>query len=108
MRSVTHQRCFNHAGREAAARCPECAQFYCRECITEHEDRVICAACLKKLAGVPFTQRGAFVGVLRVAQCAAGVFLIWWCFYLFGQSLLAIPDSFHDGTVWKESWLDEP
>jgi hypothetical protein len=107
MRSVSHQRCFNHAGREAAARCPECGQFYCRECITEHEERVICAACLKKLAGVPFTQRGAFVGVLRVAQCAIGVLLIWWCFYFLGQSLLAIPGSFHDGTVWKRGWMDE-
>ena len=49
MQNLAHQRCFNHAVREAVARCPECGQCFCRECITEHDDRVVCAACLKKL-----------------------------------------------------------
>src|SRR5436190_1898205 len=101
MRSLSQQRCFNHALREAAARCPECAHFYCRECITEHDDRVICAACLKKLAGLPFTQRGGFVTVLRALQCMAGVLLVWLFFHYLGQTLLSVPSSFHDGTVWK-------
>ena len=45
---LAHQRCFNHATREAVARCPECHHFFCRECITEHDDRVLCTGCLKK------------------------------------------------------------
>ena len=73
MRSLSLQRCFNHAHREAAARCPECTHFYCRECITEHDDRVICAACLRKLAKVPFTQRTGFVSIVRSVQLAAGL-----------------------------------
>ena len=48
--ALTHQRCFHHSHREAVARCPECRQFYCRECVTEHDYRVICATCLKKIA----------------------------------------------------------
>ena len=60
MQNSFHQRCFNHAGREAVARCPECGQFFCRECITEHEDRVLCSACLKKLTRRPLARRFAF------------------------------------------------
>jgi hypothetical protein len=107
MRSVTHQRCFNHSVREAAARCPECRQFYCRECITEHEDRVICALCLKKLATVPLTQRTGFVGAIRGIQLLFGLATVLLFFYLLGHSLLSIPSSFHDGTVWKPDLLAE-
>ena len=105
MRSLIHQRCFNHSQREAAARCPECAQYFCRECITEHDDRVICATCLKKIAKVPLTQRSGFVGVVRAVQLAAGLAVLVLFFYLLGQSLLAMPSSFHDGTVWKPDFL---
>jgi len=101
MRNLTHQRCFNHSVREAAARCPECGHFYCRECITEHDDRVICATCIGKLAKTPLTQRAGFVSVLRAGQLMMGLAVTLLFFYLLGQSLLSIPSSFHDGTVWK-------
>ena len=107
MRSVTHQRCFNHATREAAARCPECGQFFCRECITEHDDRVLCAACLRKLAARPLTQRRGFVGTVRAVQLAVGLLIVWWCFHFLGQVLLDTPGNFHDGTIWKPDWLEE-
>jgi hypothetical protein len=107
MRNLSQQRCFNHSLREAAARCPGCGHFYCRECITEHDDRVICAACLRKLAKVPFTKRSGFVAVLRAVQVLAGVFVAWLFFYILGQFLLSVPSSFHDGTVWKPNWIDQ-
>lgn len=107
MRSLSHQRCFNHSVREAVARCPECKQFYCRECVTEHDDRVICAACLKKLARTPFLQRGGLVGVIRGLQTLFGLAIAILFFYLIGQSLLSIPASFHDGTIWKPDWAAE-
>jgi hypothetical protein len=75
MSALVHQRCFNHATREAVARCPQCSQFFCRECITEHDDRVICAACLKKLARVPLLKRPAFARVLQISQSLAGLFV---------------------------------
>ena len=103
---IAHQRCFYHATREAAARCPVCRHFYCRECITEHEDRVICAACLKNLVKPPFTQRRGFVGLVRIVQLAAGFFTVWLFFYWIGQALLKIGPSFHEGTVWRDRWLD--
>jgi len=107
VRSLTHQRCFNHAGREAAARCPECGRFFCRECVTEHDDRVLCAACVKKLAGVPLTQRRAFVFVARALQLGVSVVIVWTCFHLLGRALVAMPGKFHDGAMWTPSWTEE-
>ena len=42
------QRCWNHEAREAACRCPACGRSYCRECVSEHEGRLLCAACLSR------------------------------------------------------------
>ena len=107
METLAHQRCFNHAGREAVARCPQCARCFCRECITEHDDRVICAECLKKIVQPPFTQRRAFVGAVRTVQCLLGVVTVWLFFYLLGEGLLRLPTAFHEGTLWAVDWLDQ-
>jgi uncharacterized paraquat-inducible protein A len=107
MQNLAHQRCFNHAAREAVARCPECECCFCRECITEHDDRVVCAACLKKLARQPLGRRIAFARLLPLAQCALGVFIAWFFFFLIGEALLKIPASFHEGTLWQVPWLDK-
>ena len=98
MQTLSQQRCFHHGRREAVARCPECKRFFCRECITEHEDRVICATCLKKLVGetVSETGRGAKVKLLFLA--AMGFFCLWMIFYSLGHVLLSLPSSFHDGS----------
>ena len=106
MQPLARQRCFNHAQREAAARCLECGQFFCRECVSEHDDRVICASCLAKVARTPLTRRQGFIGTLRFAQCLLGVVTLWFFFYLIGEGLLAIPASFHEGTLWRANWLD--
>ena len=107
MEDLAYQRCLNHAAREAVARCPHCGQFFCRECITEHDDRVICAACLKRLARVPLLRRRGLAGAFRFVQCLAGVVMVWFFFYLIGEGLLSLPASFHEGTLWKVDWLDK-
>ncbi|TAL02205.1 MAG: rhomboid family protein [Verrucomicrobia bacterium] len=107
MQTVLHQRCFNHAHREAVARCPECQRFFCRECVTEHEDVVICAACLAKHARVPLFRRPAFARIKRTLQFACGFFFLWFFFYLIGAALLALPTSFHEGTLWQVDWFDK-
>ena len=102
-----HQtRCMNHAAREAVARCPACKNFFCRECVTEHGGRVMCAACIQK-TGAPEVGRksGAFKAGLERCTYAAkmffGLFLLWIFFYGIGQLLLLIPDSFHTGDLWR-------
>ena len=106
MADLSFQRCFNHADREAAARCPECGRFFCRECVTEHDNRVLCAACLKQLVRVPLLRRPALVAVFRVAQCAFGAVLAWFFFFVVGQTLARLPESFHENTLWKVPWID--
>jgi len=107
MQNLAHQRCFNHAGREAVARCPECGQYFCRECITEHDDRVVCAACLKNLTRQPLVRRTPLVRLLRLAQCALGVLIAWFFFFLIGEGLLKLPASFHEGTLWQVPWVKQ-
>lgn len=107
MSSLHHQRCFHHALREAVARCPECGHFFCRECITEHDDRVICAGCLRKLrSGENRVHRGAGAVLARGGQVLMGLLLAWLFFFLAGETLLKLPSSFHDGTLWRVQWTD--
>jgi len=103
------QRCFRHAAREAVARCPECRRFFCRECVTEHAGRVICASCLEALAAgaPPRAGRGALLrAVLRAAglavSCAASALVLWMFFYWLGRTLQLLPTPFHEGTLWRE------
>ncbi|MEW5724529.1 MAG: rhomboid family protein [Thermodesulfobacteriota bacterium] len=104
MKDLARQRCFNHPHREAAARCPECGRFYCRECITEHEDRVLCASCLARLTQAG-RRRGRRLGALaRLLQTFIGLWIIWLFFYYLGRVLITIPASFHEGALWKEPW----
>lgn len=104
MNDLIHQRCFNHKFREAVARCPECSRYFCRECITEHEDRVLCAACLAKTTKKPSLGLYRFSGLFFVIQVILGTMLMWIFFYYLGQILLSLPVSFHEGTVWSMSW----
>ena len=105
--ALASQRCFHHALREAVARCPECRQFYCRECITEHDDRVICASCLRNLAATTERKRTSLAWALPLGQLTLGLALVWLVFYFFGAALLSIPSSFHEGNVWIDRWWNK-
>lgn len=106
MHNLTTQRCFNHATREAVARCPECRGFFCRECVTEHDDRVICSACLQRLARVPLLKRPMFAAILRGGQAVLGLLVVWFFFYLIGAGLASLPNSFHEQELWRVRWID--
>lgn len=107
MNDLIHQRCFNHRAREAVARCPECRRFFCRECITEHADRVLCSTCLQKVLA-PRTERlRTFKFFFALIQCFIGIILAWLFFFYLGQLLLLLPDSFHNGTLWQSPWWME-
>jgi hypothetical protein len=103
--NIAQERCFNHASREAVARCPECGRTFCRECISEHDDRVICAFCLKRLSKKA-VRRHRLVGLVRLAQILMGVLLLWSSFYLLGKALLNIPSSFHEMAIGQEESVD--
>jgi len=105
MDRLAHQRCTHHALREAVARCPECQRFYCRECVTEHDERVVCAACLKRLVARTATPRRRLGFIWQWAQVLAGLLLCWLVFYYCGRALLAVPADFHEGTFWQREFL---
>lgn len=96
-------RCFNHAEREASARCVACGRFFCRECVAEHDGRMICGACLRKETHAHAGEaRRWSAWAARGAQMAAAVVVAWLVFYAAGRMLLTIPAEFHEGTVRQD------
>jgi hypothetical protein len=104
--NIARERCFNHVSREAVARCPECGRTFCRECISEHEGRVICAFCLKHLS-TKAVRRYRLIRLLPLIQIFMGVLLLWVSFYLLGKALLTIPSSFHEMAVGQQRMEDK-
>ena len=95
---LIHQRCWNHELREAVCRCPACGRHFCRECVTEHESRLLCAACLLAIArsaGV-HGRRGRtrlatmLATLLSPMAAVGGVLLSWLIFYIGGEILLEL------------------
>lgn len=100
MTDFASQRCFHHRRREAVARCPLCQRMFCRECVTEHDERVICAGCLAALAPAPPPARGRRLAALAPAAVAlAGFVATWLCFYVMGRLLALVPAPFHEGAL---------
>lgn len=95
------QRCIHHPGREAAARCPECTRFFCRECVSEHDDRVLCASCLAAGLRVQAPGGSRFSHIGRAFCAVLGLCLAWWFFDLIGQGLMRLPASVHEGSIWE-------
>lgn len=84
MAALQH-RCWNHEGREAVCRCPECGRGFCHECVSEHESRLLCAACIAKLIPTAPARRGALRRMLPAGMVCGGLFLAWTFFYAGGQ-----------------------
>lgn len=105
MTAIASKRCFNHAQREAVARCLVCGSFFCRECIAEHDGRMICARCLRPGEAPRSTGRCTLL-VSRTFLLLTGVLVLWLAFFLFGRVLLGLPSSFHEGTIWGPAEAD--
>lgn len=96
-------RCWNHPQREAAARCPGCRRFFCRECVSEHAGRMLCASCLRN--PVPDNQRAgriAWAPIGRALAAAGGLLVVWVSLQAYGQYLAALPDASHQRVLWRE------
>ena len=82
------QRCWNHEAREAVCRCPECGRSYCRECVTEHQARLLCAACLQKIERRDRSSRRS--RSFPAALALAGILFAWLLFYGAGEALILL------------------
>jgi len=105
MNTLSDKRCFNHASREAVALCPECRNYFCRECVTEHAGRVLCASCLAGSdSGLSDDRRK--IGLVRPLAALASLALLWMCFVVLGRALLELPDEFHEGAYWAPGLIE--
>ena len=98
---ILDQRCWNHEAREAVCRCPRCERTFCRECVTEYEDRLLCAACLQNEAQAAARPGARFQRLSIAGTALAGVILAWAVFYCAAQSLVAITERSE-----RISWQD--
>jgi hypothetical protein len=93
MSALLHQRCWHHGAREAVVRCPDCHRFFCRECVIEHQGRMICTACVN--ASEVQTGDASRIGTWTLL--GVGGFLLAWCvFYYLGMFLARIPSDFFE------------
>jgi hypothetical protein len=96
------RRCARHPAREAAARCPSCREFFCRECVVEHEGRLLCAPCLARLEKRAQASGADRRALARAAALAGGCLVLWLAFCVLGALLVKIPPRVADGTVWED------
>ena len=60
-----------------------------------------CARCLAHGAAAVRTGR-LRAAVSATLQLLLGVMILWFCFFMAGRGLLAIPSSIHEGAIWQK------
>ncbi|HZU27682.1 MAG TPA: hypothetical protein VFA04_19280 [Bryobacteraceae bacterium] len=93
--SSLQQTCFVHASREAVALCIDCRHSFCRECVVDHDGRLICAACLGKLQRKPRQASRRWRSIASAAGLGAALILCWILFYMGGRALLMSEPRHH-------------
>ena len=64
---------------------------------------MVCASCLAKLARKNTARTSHLSSLLRPVQFLLALCAAWFFFYFLGRTLLSLPASFHEGTLWKKS-----
>lgn len=99
MSSLARQRCLHHPQREAAARCPSCRRFYCRECVVDHSGRLLCTSCLAAETAGRRVHRAWWRIGARLVAAVAMLLVAWLFFYLATLGVLGLPAKFHEGRL---------
>ena len=89
--SLMSKKCFNHADRVAGAKCLECGNFFCAECITAHEGRRTCSNCLKQLHDHEKVRRSG-KSHLTIIMAIMGAAIVILLFYAIGTKLIELGD----------------
>ena len=90
--ALTRQRCWTHGGREAVSRCPQCRRYYCRECVTEHNGKMLCMQCLAAETAAETTRAGTR-WLLWAAAALVGLGAAFLHFYSTGYVLQQLPPA---------------
>jgi hypothetical protein len=95
MTEFGQQRCFVHPSREAVSLCLECRHAFCRECVVDHDGRLLCAACLARLRAPAARGGRALRKLLSTMATALTILLCWILFYMFGRMLMMAESAHH-------------
>ena len=100
MSDLARRQCFNHPGREAIVRCPSCHRDYCRECVTEHDGRYLCSACLRLQASKDERPSRRFRLPVGAFMALAGLLTAWMVYYASAQYLVLRSGADRSYRVW--------
>lgn len=67
---------------------------------------MICAQCLAERAEEGAASQRSFFALFGTLQFFLGLLILWFAFYGMGRMLLAIPDDFHEATLWQTQWWE--
>jgi hypothetical protein len=95
-----HQRCWNHEGREAVCQCPGCSRSFCRECVTEHEARLLCAVCLEVEFRTGRPRRSVMSGAAIATLALASLLFTWAIFFCLGEAIMSL-----NARLGQTAWL---
>lgn len=95
MTQFGQQRCFVHPSREAVSLCLDCHHAYCRECVVDHDGRLICAACLARLRAPLARGNRTLRKIVSAMSTALAILLCWILFYMFGRLLMMAEPARH-------------
>jgi hypothetical protein len=95
MSTFATRRCFIHANREAASLCVTCRRSFCRECVVDHEGRLMCNACLAKATKRPATRESRLAILTGPINILCAVVLCWFVFYMVGRGFLLLEPVRH-------------
>jgi hypothetical protein len=62
---------------------------------------------LKKQARVPLARRPSVLAMAHAAQLILAFVAAWFFFFTIGNTLLQLPDAFHETSIWSVPTLHE-
>jgi hypothetical protein len=99
--NLAQQHCWNHSVRGAVCRCPVCHRPFCRECVSEHASRLLCATCIKASVSAPDQARVRRTRLWLPAMALASTLLAWAIFFSLGQFIMESV-TLADRSAWRD------
>lgn len=101
--SLKAKRCFNHSVREAVAKCLDCGNFFCRECITEHNTKLVCCNCLGKTTQEAKAGNTLLSTLTMVGLSVLGLIVLWMFFLFIATRLLNVESDSFEQSLHKHA-----
>jgi hypothetical protein len=99
--NVAQQHCWNHPVRGAVCRCPVCHRPFCRECVSEHAARLLCATCIKASVSAPAETHRRSTPFWFATMAVASTLLAWAIFFSLGQIIMESV-TLADRSAWHD------